>query len=1287
MSDLDNLMSGTTGAVATPQKQEPSDLEKLMHGVDVGVSAIDQGAINTPAYLGDVLTGAVQDVVKNVGRSIQHPFNPNPDFSHLAQAIKGEGPITKGFNQNVTEPLVHPTEPTNTTERYVAAGGQGIGGMLTGGAEVKGASDLAKLLGVGAGAGVAAQGVQDEFPNSGIAPALAGFATGAILHHAVRGSGDLVAKGQAYPEYQALADHVIPSNEGGGTFEEPKVNAKSGATGPMQVTMATAKDPGYGIKPWDGKSQEDLARVGREKLAALMGKYDGDPMKAMAAYDWGEGNVDKAVNKFGDNWLHHAPEETVAYVSKGMIKLRGESGQQTLGSVPPMKPEDIAKALNDPEAAGILNEIGKDDVSPEQMAAGLDAEDAADRQDSNIIDLGTQRAWNNMKAQQTVKGQLDGHMDEAERVMDAMRTGEPLDISSTELKNFQEDAQNIRDNLAKDSPLRPIADNVVKTWDQISGAIDSNGAVSVKPEIDPLAVQGADKFLGQEPYGDEPANDMSEQDAEDRMGVYGFGDKGTGPQSEQSENAGGTGGKPPKEPPSPGAGSFGGGGEPPEGEGSSGDKYAASINLDRMAISNKAKDLIRNAVPPQGNPIETFQEAKQAALDYIDKHGVEGVLNRESMPRNEVNAHDQAVRAINAAAAEHFRKINDEYTQMRKEGGWDPDIQNRYENAAELFAKSTKQNNENGLYAGRGLGARRIFVGGRNGDLGERINELMDNKASMDKINDMVNQNPEQAGDILNDAAKPGWAEYFKSLYYGPVLLSRLTTSLGIFASVSLSHVVEAAANAATMLAGVHPTVATAFTRGEFEGLKHVGPNVAQAWREGVPTDKANLIQSRVNLKGPLGYPGRLIAATDEFFGTLGRYASAYSKAAQTAYAAGLRGSDLKAYMTEHATKFLKDSDVVEAGKALRLQDSPTPLGKLFKQGLNSPHPYISIPATLITPFVNIADRLMMMSIRMTPGLSFTDRITRNNWNTSNYGKLLASNRQMMGLGIGAYTVAQVLQGNVTGQGPSDPNKHNLWLASHQPDSIKIDGKWVSYERLPFSSLVSAAATATERFQETGNQKGYMNEIEGIFLGAGSGLLHSHYLEGLANLADTFSSGSNDKVADFFGRELKSFIPGLAQQANEAFVDNKVRDTRGNPLIDNFKAGLFGASKTLPARHDVYGNVETYEGGASRMVNPFPYRSAPQDQLHQAMDALNTQASGVVLSTPSKHITINGEKHTLSEQGYQKYIARSGQIFQENMRQNLGSLQGLSTKDKVALVRQTMKDAHSQARSELWGAD
>jgi hypothetical protein len=60
---------------------------------------------------------------------------------------------------------------------------------------------------------------------------------------------------------------------------------------------------------------------GIEYLAQMLNEFGGDVSKALGAYNWGPGNVTKAVNSLGSNWLSSAPAETQHYVASILSAL------------------------------------------------------------------------------------------------------------------------------------------------------------------------------------------------------------------------------------------------------------------------------------------------------------------------------------------------------------------------------------------------------------------------------------------------------------------------------------------------------------------------------------------------------------------------------------------------------------------------------------------------------------------------------------------------------------------------------------------------------------------------------------------------------------------------------------------------------------------------------------------------------------------------------------------------------------------------------------------------------
>jgi soluble lytic murein transglycosylase len=101
------------------------------------------------------------------------------------------------------------------------------------------------------------------------------------------------------------------------------VTSPAGARFAMQVMPATARDPGFGLRPANPDDPQDMNRLGREYRAAMEQRYGNDPAKMWAAYNAGPGRLDDALKRGGPNWLSLLPKETQDYVRKNMRALGG----------------------------------------------------------------------------------------------------------------------------------------------------------------------------------------------------------------------------------------------------------------------------------------------------------------------------------------------------------------------------------------------------------------------------------------------------------------------------------------------------------------------------------------------------------------------------------------------------------------------------------------------------------------------------------------------------------------------------------------------------------------------------------------------------------------------------------------------------------------------------------------------------------------------------------------------------------------------------------------------------
>ena len=110
----------------------------------------------------------------------------------------------------------------------------------------------------------------------------------------------------------------------------PNAVSPVGARGVMQFMPATAQE--YGIDPHDTPAAIDAAG---KKMAGLVKYYNGDMAKAVAAYNYGEGNLNNAIAKAGDNWQSALPTETQNYLSRILGGQQSTSGANTQSDTNP----------------------------------------------------------------------------------------------------------------------------------------------------------------------------------------------------------------------------------------------------------------------------------------------------------------------------------------------------------------------------------------------------------------------------------------------------------------------------------------------------------------------------------------------------------------------------------------------------------------------------------------------------------------------------------------------------------------------------------------------------------------------------------------------------------------------------------------------------------------------------------------------------------------------------------------------------------------------------------------
>jgi soluble lytic murein transglycosylase-like protein len=85
------------------------------------------------------------------------------------------------------------------------------------------------------------------------------------------------------------------------------------AYGIMQLIEETAREVGV-----DRHDTWQNILGGTIYIKKKLAEFDGDIIKALAAYTWGPKNVKMTITQYGNEWLKYAPEETQDYIAKIM---------------------------------------------------------------------------------------------------------------------------------------------------------------------------------------------------------------------------------------------------------------------------------------------------------------------------------------------------------------------------------------------------------------------------------------------------------------------------------------------------------------------------------------------------------------------------------------------------------------------------------------------------------------------------------------------------------------------------------------------------------------------------------------------------------------------------------------------------------------------------------------------------------------------------------------------------------------------------------------------------------
>jgi hypothetical protein len=236
--------------------------------------------------------------------------------------------------------------------------------------------------------------------------------------------------------------------------------------------------------------------------------------------------------------------------------------------------------------------------------------------------------------------------------------------------------------------------------------------------------------------------------------------------------------------------------------------------------------------------------------------------------------------------------------------------------------------------------------------------------------------------------------------------------------------------------------------------------------------------------------------------------------------------------------------------------------------------------------------------------------------------------RLVFSAGIGFTAVAAASAGIITGGGPKERDRREMWEATGwRPYSIKIGDKYVSYRRFdPFSTIFGMFADAIETSNEILKNGGDPAEVDQILQTAvvmiSRNITNKTYMTGITNFANALSNPKQfgQQFVNSFAASSVPYSSLLGQSIGLFSDDPAMRELES--AMDAIKSRIPGLEATVPPRRNLFGEeiLKNKRGLAASVglveennsvysaistFSPFEYAEETSDELATEFRNLN----------------------------------------------------------------------------------
>ena len=276
-------------------------------------------------------------------------------------------------------------------------------------------------------------------------------------------------------------------------------------------------------------------------------------------------------------------------------------------------------------------------------------------------------------------------------------------------------------------------------------------------------------------------------------------------------------------------------------------------------------------------------------------------------------------------------------------------------------------------------------------------------------------------------------------------------------------------------------------------------------------------------------------------------------------------------------------------------------------------------------PFIRTPSDLINKAYQRTPFLGrFSKRFKADLVHADPARRAQAKGRQMVGTMVFGAGAIYAYEGKITGSGPDDPAVNKVWRMTHQPNSIWVDGNWVSYNKLdPVGMTLGMIANAVEAGKNSATTKGtdLMDIMQAGTLAITATIGDKSALKGMINLATLFSNeiiGKEEKTENMIEDHVASWIPTILTQVSGAFNDTSyIKEASG--LIEKIQRKSPWHNGDLPDRYNfITGKREL---NPSYLAWGIPTKSFKKSKVLEELANLNHGFTGPTRSVGGVDLT------------------------------------------------------------------